>query len=41
MVIVNGSHRKNGATVLILSEMQQQLEKMGTVTIFANVNIKM
>ena len=33
IVIVNGSHRKNGATASILSEMYQQLEKYSDVDV--------
>lgn len=33
IVIVNGSHRKNGATALILSEMQRQLKKYSDVDV--------
>ena len=33
IVIVNGSHRKNGATALILSEMHQQLKKYSDVDV--------
>ena len=33
IVIVNGSHRKNGATALILNEMYQQLKKYSDVDV--------
>lgn len=33
IVIVNGSHRKNGATALILNEMHQQLKKCSDVDV--------
>lgn len=34
IIIVNGSHRKNGATALILTEMYHQLKKYSDVIYF-------